>query len=401
MTPERQRWKRLTFDQPYTIHNSIEWYQSGNKYFDCLESLIDSAKKEIHLQTYIFASDTTGTKIAEALIRAAERKVEIFVLVDAYGSQSLATALIKRMKLAGINFRKYGQLYSQGRFHIGRRMHHKITVIDGITSIVGGINVSDHYNDMPDSPAWLDFAVIMRGDISRRLQFVCRRRWSGWIFTYTSARTLLKNIGLSDKSIGNIPIRIRRNDFIRNRNEITVSYREALRRSEKSLVIVGGYFLPGGRSRRLMKAALNRGVSINVIVSEKSDVGVMIAARRWLYDWLIRNKVGVYEYRPSNVHGKVIVSDDKWTSIGSYDLNNLSAYSNIELNVDIRNEEFSKGIADHIRKIMKEECNAVITDEKFRHKSWLKQFWLWISYRFVKTLFILSVLLAGKKEKEF
>ena len=96
--------------------------------------------------------------------------------------------------------------------------------------------------------------------------------------------------------------------------------------------IVGGYFLPGGRTRRLLRNAVRKGVDVCVLVAEKSDVGIMVNARRYLYSWLTTNGIRVYEYKPSNVHGKVLIRDEKWTSIGSYDLNNLSTYSNIELN---------------------------------------------------------------------
>jgi cardiolipin synthase len=389
------------YNQHYTQKNSAEWIQSGKNYFILLEQLIDSARHEIHLQTYIFASDATGTRIAEALIRAAERSVQIFLLVDAYGSQQLSVELIGRLIKAGVNFRKYGELYSRGRFHIGRRMHHKVTVFDGHTSVVGGINISDQYNELPLKPAWLDFAVVMRGNISRRLLYVCRRRWSGWKFSFRSKKQMLSGFEDYRKGWGLSPIRVRRNDFIRNKNEISITYRNAFRQASESILLVGGYFLPGGRTRRIMRRALERGVKIDVVVSEKSDVRIVTFARRYLYDWMMRHGVGVYEYIPSNVHGKVIVTDEKWTSIGSYDLNNLSTYSNIELNVDIEDRIFSESIATHIKRIIRNDCVKVTTENPYRKKSVFTKLMMWSSYRFVKTLFILSVILAGKKEKEF
>jgi cardiolipin synthase len=393
--------KRHNQGQRFTYRNSLEWLQSGRNYFDQIVGLIDSARYEIHLQTYIFASDHTGTEVAEALMRAAKRKVEVFVLTDAYGSQNLSGELIFKMRSAGISLRKYGRLYSRGRFHIGRRLHQKVLVIDGHTSVVGGINMSDHYNEMPDKPAWLDFAVIIRGNASRRLLYLCRRRWMGWQFRRISGKKLMKMNHEHFEFTGNSAVKVRRNDFIKNRNEIAISYRNAFRYATTSILLVGGYFLPGGRTRRIMRKAIERGVQIDVLVPEKSDVGMVTLARRYLYDWLMRNGVGVYEYRPSNVHGKVIITDNKWTSIGSYDLNNLSTYSNIELNVDIHDGEFSVSLSSHIRKIMKKDCVKVTARNPYRRTTLFSKLLSWISYRLVKTLFILSVLLAGKREREF
>jgi cardiolipin synthase len=395
-----RRWQTKKFEQPYTIHNSTEWIQSGKNYFDRITKFIDSAQVEIHLQTYIFDSDETGMEIMDALIRAAKKNVQVFIIVDAYGSQNLNAVLIKRMVDAGIHFRKYGEIYSRGRFHIGRRMHNKILVVDGVISVTGGINISNHYSSIDGSPPWLDFAVIMKGDIRRRLQYICRRKWTGWYFSYKVTRKLMRS-AVRENIPGICPIRVRRNDYLKNKHEIAISYREALRRSTNSILIVGGYFLPGGRSRRLIKKAIDRGVSINVVVSERSDVKILIYARRYLYNWMIRNGIGVYEYRPSNVHGKVIISDERWTSIGSYDLNNLSTYSNIELNVDIRDPLFSSQLSARINHIMDTDCTKVPGENSYKFKSLFEKFSLWLAYRFVKTLFVLSVLLAGTKEKDF
>jgi cardiolipin synthase len=392
--------KKYKSGERYITRNSVEWVQSGRNYFGRLVELIDSAKHEIHLQTYIFASDETGKEIANSLMRAAVRKVSVFLLVDAYGSQTLSSDLISRMKESGINFRKYGVLYSRGRFHIGRRLHQKVTVIDGHTSIIGGINISDHYNET-DTPAWLDFAVILTGNASRRLLYLCRRRWTGFQFSRSARKNLLKMDLKSIEFTGRSPVRIRRNDFIKNKNEIAISYRNAFRNAGQSILLVGGYFLPGGRTRRIMKKAIERGVTIDILVSEHSDVAMVTLSRRYLYDWLMRNGIAVYEYKPANVHGKVLIVDGKLTSIGSYDLNNLSTYSNIELNVEIFDESFSKSLSSNIERIMREDCIRVTAENPYRKTTIFSKLIMWFSYRFVKTLFILSVILAGKREREF
>jgi cardiolipin synthase len=391
--------KKYKAGQRFINKNAVEWMQSGSSYFNELINLINSARHEIHLQTYIFASDQTGTSVAKALMEAAERKVAVFVLVDAYGSQTISTELLNSMKASGINFRKYGKLYSRGRFHIGRRLHHKVTVIDGYTSMVGGINISDHYNDT-SKPAWLDFAVIVKGNASRRLLYLCRRRWIGWQFSRSARKNLLKIDLKTIEFTGKSPVRIRRNDFVKNKNEIAISYRNAFRTAGESILLVGGYFLPGGRTRRIMLKAIERGVKIDVVVPEKSDVTMVTLSRRYLYDWLMRNGIGVYEYKPANVHGKVLIVDKKFTSIGSYDLNNLSTYSNIELNLEINDEDFSKSLSTNIERIMRDDCIRVTAENPYRHKNIFSKFVMWLSYRLVKTLFILSVVLAGKRERE-
>jgi cardiolipin synthase len=189
-------------------------------------------------------------------------------------------------------------------------------------------------------------------------------------------------------------VRVTRNDFLRKRNEIAVSYRQAIRESTKSLVILGGYFLPGGKVRRLLRAARRRGVDVRLLLAAKSDIMISVYARRYLYSWMLRHGIRVFEYLPSNVHGKVLVADEYFVSIGSYDLNNLSTYSNIELNFAIRDVRFRAHMAEELDTVMRSHCREVDAETWKRSDSVWNRLRCWTSYRITKTLFGLSWLLA-------
>lgn len=379
-------------NKPYLPGNSAEWMESGQKYFQKLSDLIDLAEEEIHLQTYIFIDDETGKKIANALIRAALRGVSVFILVDAFGSKRVSGNFLKSFTDAGIHVKKFGELYSSGRFHIGRRLHRKILVIDKNIAVVGGINISDQYAGTKVALPWLDFAILVSGQICSKLMLICRSRWKEHVFIKKRSKPL--KIPLKFNSV---LLRVRRNDFIRNQNEIAVGYRKAIRTAEKSILIVGGYFLPGGRTRRLFRNAVRRGVEVKILVAEKSDVGIMVHARKYLYGWLTENGIKVFEFIPSNVHGKVLVIDNNWTTIGSYDLNNLSSYSNIELNLDIKNEIFSENISTHISDLLIHKSKEVTIQSTLLQQTIFVKLKCFLAYRFVKVMFVLTFLLAGKR----
>ena len=74
----RSIWRN--YNKPYVANHSIEWIQSGEKYYERLVEIIGSAQTEIQLQTYIFNADTTGHKIAKALMNAAKRGASIYIL---------------------------------------------------------------------------------------------------------------------------------------------------------------------------------------------------------------------------------------------------------------------------------------------------------------------------------
>jgi cardiolipin synthase len=384
----------------YVFNNSAELYKSGKEFFSALEKLIDNATSEIHFQTYIFAEDETGLLIANALIRAAKRGVRIFLLMDAYGSNNLSSVFINKLKAENIELRFFGEFFKNGKFHIGRRLHRKVIVIDGTISVVAGINISNNYNSFPGSPPWLDFSIVVKGEISKKLHFICKQSWLKIRFKRLSKK-LNQSAHQPFSEPGHpIKLRIRQNDWKFGKNQAAKSYYQLIRKSRQSLIIVGGYFLPGRKARRLLRKASERGVIIKLIVASRSDVGILRNAMLFLYRWLLRNNIQIHEYIPSNVHGKVIVSDKKSFSIGSYDLNTLSTYSNIELNLDVDDKTMSTHFNDKLEQIIAKDCKRVAEDFFKNKESIRKRFARWLAYRIVKSLFVLSIWLAKKDDND-
>src|ERR1700721_797351 len=127
----------------YTLHNKVRLIHGGADYFSTLAQLIDKATNTIPLQTYIFDGDETGQLVSAALLRAASRQIQIFILLDGYASQHLSPGIINSWKAAGIHFRWFWPLFKSRHFYLGRRMHHKVVVADASFGMAGGVNISD------------------------------------------------------------------------------------------------------------------------------------------------------------------------------------------------------------------------------------------------------------------
>lgn len=374
---------------------AVRLLASGREFFDVLTAEIGSAQNDIHFQSYILKWDNTGKQVVRALAAASKRGVKVRLLLDAFGSHEIDEKVLRRELGPGVELRFFGPLFSNGRFHMGRRLHQKVVVFDSRKAIVGGINISDAYLGDLEVRPWLDFAVFTEGEPADTLWRHCHRIWNGGLDTKEK-----KGRYGNPKPLNKAGTRVRpvRNDFLRNKHEIAATYRRAFRTAKHSIDMISGYFLPGGRVRRLIKRANRRGVRIRIVVSEKSDVLLARLAREYLYAWLIRNGVELYEYRPSNVHGKVLSLDGKLTSIGSYDLNNLSTYSNIELNVNVVDEGFNSIFTGNFEKIIREDCNRVTAETVQKRGGLLRMFLCWSAYRITKTLFGISYLVAGEAE---
>ena len=89
--------KKINNRNKYTANNEVKLIRGGNEYFDTLLRMIQHAKETIHLQTYILDDDETGQLIINALKEAAKKKIQVYLLVDGYASQSLPKKIIEEI----------------------------------------------------------------------------------------------------------------------------------------------------------------------------------------------------------------------------------------------------------------------------------------------------------------
>ena len=381
----------------YTSLNTARLIRGGNEYFKLLLTLIEQAKESIHLQVYIFSDDETGNLIADALKKAAARGVEVYVMADGYASQSLRGSFIRLLKKAGVHFRFFEPFFKSRNFYFGRRMHHKVAVIDTRYSLAGGVNIADRYNDLPGKPAWLDFALYAEGEIARELCILCWKTWNGYSRNMPLTPCEEKQLTFTIKKEERIEVRMRRNDWVRRKNEITTSYIQLFRNAQSDITVLCSYFLPGKVIRTQIRYAISRGVRIRIVAAGISDVSLAKNAERWLYDWMLRNKIELYEYQKNVLHGKLAVCDDRWMTIGSYNINDISAFASIELNMDVNDEKFTSGVREKIEAIIANDCIPVTADQMAKTKNIFNRFIRWFSYQFIRMVFHLFTFYFKRK----
>ncbi len=366
---------------------NAELIKGGKPYFEALLTAIRKASHCICILTYIYEEDETGQMLTQALEQAANKGVQVFVMVDGYASQKLSRHFREKMANAGIHFKFFEPIFKSQHFYFGRRLHQKAVLIDTTFAFIGGVNISNHYNDLPTQRAWLDFAVKVEGSIVHLLEHYFWEVWGDDPINPSLQRC--KQPTVSERSERDQPLSgsMRINDWIAGKKEITASYIDMLRGAKKEILILCSYFLPGTLMRKEIMKAANRGIHIKIVTAGPSDVSLAKHAERWLYDWMLRNGIEIYEYQPNILHGKIAVSDAAWVTIGSYNINNISAYASLELNLDIKNHAFAVLTQETIEKIIKEECILITQQEHLRQKNPIKQLGRWLSFQFIRLIF--------------
>lgn len=373
----------------YTAANEVTLIRGGKDYFIALLQLIGNARETIHFQTYIFTEDETGRLVTEALKKAVKKKVQVYLMADGYASQDLSATFIAELISAGIHFRFFEPVFKSGNFYFGRRMHYKVVVADATNALVGGVNIANKYNDMPGKPAWLDFALLVTGQVSMDLCIQCKKTWKGYqmISKIVACRSKLFDTEMLTKNI--CEVRMRCNDWVWRKNDISRTYIEMLNTATSHVTILCSYFLPGKTLRRQMELAIKKGVTIKVIAAGPSDVMLSKYAERWLYDWLLRLGIELYEYQRNILHAKIAVCDNQWMTIGSYNINNISAYASMELNLDVRNAAFATNTGKTLEALIANDCMRITHENLLKTRNVFKQVVRWLSYQFIRLAFYL------------
>jgi cardiolipin synthase len=131
--------------------------------------------------------------------------------------------------------------------------------------------------------------------------------------------------------------------------------------------------------RRQMVRAAARGVDISIVLAGISDVPMAKYAERFIYQWMLRKGMNIYEYPKCVLHAKLSTYDKKWVTVGSYNVNNISAYASVELNLDVMDENFATQANAWLEKIITKDCIR-ITNNYLKNYNVIERFLQWWSY---------------------
>ena len=318
-------------------HHRFAWFGSGHDFLQAQLAAIQSARKDIRLEVYIFSDAEIGCTFRDALTAAAQRGVHVEVLVDGFGSNSLPETFFAPLVAAG------GRQKVFNRPRLGRswalRDHRKMLLVDGAKAFIGGCNVAEEYNGDGVTKGWRDGGVSVIGPVLAALthEFAEQwrraelRRWQLIRGGYARpAGSHAEGLALFTKpGFGPSPLRS--------------ALREDLKHS-REIALTSAYFLPTRRLRAQIIAARKRGAHVRVLLAGKSDVGLMSLASQSLYRGLLRSGVEVYEYQPQILHAKTLVLDDV-VYVGSSNLDPRSLRINFEIMLRVKDH----ALAAHAR----------------------------------------------------
>lgn len=370
----------------FVAGNQIKLLRNGAEYFPALELAIRQARYEIYLQSYIYEYDETGIRIGQALMQAAQRGISVNVLLDGFGSQNLPKYYVQTLRDAKVKVMFYRPKISPWTLKKNRlrRLHSKVTVIDGMTAFVGGINIIDDNNSPNQIPPRIDYAIQITGNLLptissnvhklwRRMQMMhLHRLYIPPITEPKHPQTVVNEV------LAAFVIR----DNILHRNDIENAYLHAIQQATTDIIIANAYFIPGRKFRKALREAAKRGVKVTLLLQGRKEYFLMFATHAF-YNEFLNNGIEIYEYRKSFMHSKVAVIDDIWATVGSSNIDPFSLLLAREANVFIKNQAFAVALKTEIQAQIA-NGGLKITPQVWGKASLFKRLASWLAYGLVR-----------------
>ena len=320
--------------------NRYQVLLNGDQIFPSMLAAIRSARETINFETYIYWSEAIGKEFADALTERARAGVKVNVLLDWVGSSKMDPALIDEMKAAGIQILKFHPPHWTHLGRLNNRTHRKLLIVDGRVGFTGGVGIAGKWTGNAQDPEhWRDTHFKVEGPVVAQIQSVFMDNWikaTGKVLHSVEYFPTLASVGdgyaqmFSSSPTG-------------GSESMELMYLLSITAAQRSIRLSSAYFVPNELAVAAMKAALARGVKLQIITpGEHTDAETVRSASRATWGELLAAGAEIYEYRPTMYHCKVMIVDELLVSTGSTNFDERSFRLHDEANLNSYDAGFAR-----------------------------------------------------------
>ncbi len=305
---------------PMEAGNQVELVENG-KVFDVLVEEILKAEHSLNLAPFIWRNSAPSDRLVTAVLDRLRQGVRCRILIDPFWSLDF-NQVAHTLGNAGCEIREYRPIRANLGKRILLRTHRRAMVIDGKVGITGGFGVWKSWEgEGLKKEEWRDSNLLVRGPVVRQLQMSFADNWqeAGGALLPASDFPPLEPKGEIRAGLVSSDANLNMSDAERMTLLMIAS-------AQKRLWIANAYFIPSTAMGDMLIEKAKAGVDVRILCpGPVHDVPPVRAAQRSTYERLLVGGVRIYEYQPSMMHAKTMVVDDRYTVVGSTNLDPLSA----------------------------------------------------------------------------
>lgn len=347
---------------PLSGDNGAHLISDYQESLDEMAEAIRTAQEYVHVEFYILQSDAATDNFFRALEEVRARGVEVRVLLDHWANRGKPRykQTIARLNAMGADWHLMLPVQPlKGKMQRpDLRNHRKLLVVDGNIAFLGSQNVTDStYNlkkNIRRGLHWVDLMVRLDGPVVLSVNAVFVADW------YSETDTVLDGIDIAHANIGSGDLDcqvVPSGPGFEVENNLRL-FLALLYAAKKKIMIVSPYFVPDEALLLAVTAAVDRGVHVELFVSEEGDQAMVYHAQRSYYEVLLKAGVRIWMYRkPYILHTKTLTIDDEVAVIGSSNMDMRSFGLNLEVSMLVRGEEFVaevREVEDEYRSLSRE-----------------------------------------------
>lgn len=311
---------------------STEYFPIGEKKYAAMLQELKKAKHYIFLEYFIIHEGKMWGSILEILQQKAKEGVDVRVIYDDFGCMmTLPYNYWRQLEKMGIRCCVFNPFIPILSKKFNNRDHRKITVIDGHTGFIGGINLADEYiNEIVRFGHWKDSAVMLKGEAVWNLTVMFLAVWDYLKNETTDFDAYRPYVYQTEKiaddgfvqPFGDIPL-----------DDETVGetvYMNLINKAKKYVYITTPYLIIDNEMMQALCMAAKSGVDVRIMTPFIPDKRYVHHLTRSHYPLLIESGVRIYEYTPGFIHAKNYVVDDEYAVVGTINMDYRSLYLHYE-----------------------------------------------------------------------
>jgi cardiolipin synthase A/B len=345
-SPDRPSW----LDSVMVLNRRLGWLPGvqNNKavlFSDYAESirakadLVRTAERFVHVEYFMMCRDSTAEPFFEALLEVAARGVKVRVLFDHVSTRPLPgyKEMLATFDQAGIEWQAMlpiKPLKGQWR-RPDLRNHRKIVVVDGRAGFVGSQNMIDSsYHKKKLEAAgrkWRELTTKVEGPVVQTINLVFASDW--FIETKEKLRDYVQAEAFPDE-FGDLTCQIvPSGPGFPDENNLRL-FNTLIYGAQQRLSITSPYFVPDDSLLYAVTTAAQRGVAVELFVSEQGEQFMVSHAQNSYYQFLLEAGVRIFQYPyPAVLHAKHFTVDDHTAVIGSSNMDIRSFNLDFEISM--------------------------------------------------------------------